>query len=97
MMNEETRKKIGRRLSRVGGQVNGLQKMVEEDRYCVEILDQIAAARAALDAVGVEILSDHIEGCVIGSCNSSQHVTAKERTREELSEEVRLTLRRFLK
>jgi CsoR family transcriptional regulator, copper-sensing transcriptional repressor len=53
-----------KRLSRIEGQVRGLGRMVEEDRYCIEIITQIAAARAALARVEEEILGDHIAHCV---------------------------------
>jgi DNA-binding FrmR family transcriptional regulator len=53
-----------KRLSRIEGQVRGLAKMVEEDRYCIDIVTQIAAVRAALRKVEEEILQDHIAHCV---------------------------------
>lgn len=55
------------RLRRVEGQVRGLQRMVEEDAYCPDILTQVAAARAALDRVGLLLLEDHVRGCVAGA------------------------------
>ena len=55
---------IRRRLRRAEGQLTGIRKMYEDGRYCVDVLDQIAAVRAALDAVGVKILEEHIDGCV---------------------------------
>ncbi|HZU59703.1 MAG TPA: metal-sensitive transcriptional regulator [Solirubrobacteraceae bacterium] len=53
-----------RRLRRVEGQVGGLQRMVEEDRYCIDVLTQIAAVRAALDKVALGLLDDHAQHCV---------------------------------
>jgi DNA-binding FrmR family transcriptional regulator len=53
-----------RRLRRVEGQVRGIEKMVEDERYCVEILDQIAAARTALEQVGLRLLENHARHCV---------------------------------
>lgn len=55
---------LGKRLKRIEGQVRGLNKMVEENRYCVDILTQIAAVRSALDAVALQLLRDHAHGCV---------------------------------
>jgi len=52
------------RLRRIEGQVRGVQRMLEEDRYCVDVLVQLAAARSALGAVGRSLLEDHIRGCV---------------------------------
>jgi DNA-binding FrmR family transcriptional regulator len=53
-----------RRLRRIEGQVRGVERMVEDERYCVEILDQIAAARTALEQVGLRLLEDHARHCV---------------------------------
>ena len=53
-----------KRLRRIEGQVRGLQRMVEQDKYCVDILVQIAAVRSALDRVGLILLEDHTRGCV---------------------------------
>ena len=52
------------RLRKIEGQVRGLQRMIEEDRYCVDILVQVAAARAALNKVGMTLLESHTRGCV---------------------------------
>lgn len=57
-------KKVADRISRVEGQVRGLRKMVEEDRDCLEVLKQIAAAVGALRSIGMVILEDHLKGCV---------------------------------
>lgn len=96
-MKTETRGAVQRRLNRIAGQVAGIQKMVEEDRYCVDILTQIAAVRSALDAMGVELLTDHIEGCVVGHGTGSEHHCAAQMTPDDLVEEVRVSLGRFLK
>jgi DNA-binding FrmR family transcriptional regulator len=53
-----------RRLKRAEGQVRGLQQMVEDERYCIDILTQIAATRAALDGVALKVLEDHVQHCV---------------------------------
>ena len=55
---------LARRMSRVEGQVRGIARMIEEDRYCIDILTQVAAVRSALDAVGVALLEHHLHGCV---------------------------------
>jgi DNA-binding FrmR family transcriptional regulator len=95
-MKSETKQQIKKRLNRIAGQVAGIQKMVEEDRYCVDVLTQVAAIRSALDAVGTALLTDHIEGCVVGHGTGSEHECAKKMTRDELIEEVRVSLKRFL-
>jgi DNA-binding FrmR family transcriptional regulator len=57
--------KILARLRRIEGQARGLAKMVEEDRYCIEIMQQIASLRAAADGVARTLLRDHIQGCLL--------------------------------
>ena len=52
------------RLKKIEGQVRGLQRMVNEDKYCVDILTQVVAVRSALKQVGLKVLDDHINGCV---------------------------------
>jgi DNA-binding FrmR family transcriptional regulator len=53
-----------KRLSRISGQVRGVAGMIEQERYCVDVLTQIAAIRSALDAVAMQLLEDHAHGCV---------------------------------
>lgn len=53
-----------KRLNRISGQVEGISRMIAEDRYCVDIVTQIAAVRSALDALGLKLLHDHAHGCV---------------------------------
>ena len=55
---------LKRRLRRIEGQVRGLQSMIDEDRYCIEVLDQISATTRALQSVAIELLDDHIGHCV---------------------------------
>jgi DNA-binding FrmR family transcriptional regulator len=63
-MDAKIRKSQLARLSRIEGQVRGVARMIEEDRYCIEVLNQIRAVRAALDKVEQETLSDHLRHCV---------------------------------
>ena len=63
-MQPDTKASARRRLSRIEGQVRGLARMVEEDRYCVDVMTQIAAVRSALKAVEEELLRDHVAHCV---------------------------------
>ena len=58
------RTQLVRRLSRVEGQVRGIARMIERDEYCVDILQQTAALRAAVDAISILILEDHVQGCI---------------------------------
>jgi DNA-binding FrmR family transcriptional regulator len=60
----DNKEAIRKRLRRVEGQVRGVQRMVDEDRYCIEILEQVSAATRALQAVALELLDDHLSHCV---------------------------------
>jgi CsoR family transcriptional regulator, copper-sensing transcriptional repressor len=94
-MTEQMKSDAQKRLARMAGQVSGLQKMVEEERYCVDILTQVSALRAALDQFGLLMLSTHLESCVYGHGAEEDH--CKPMSHEERLEEIRVTLNRFLK
>ena len=64
------REALCKRLSRIEGQVRGIARMVEEDRYCVDVLTQISAVQAALDALALQMLETHLKGCVQGAVRS---------------------------
>ena len=76
------------RLRRLEGQVRGIERMVEDDRYCIDVVTQITAIQAALDKVALGLLTDHAEHCVIGGEPKRQ----RERT-EELMGAVRRLMR----
>lgn len=78
-----------KRLRRIEGQVRGVQRMVAEEKYCVDILVQIAAIRSALDRVGLILLEDHTRGCVARALRSNDGDAAI----AELTE----VIKRFLK
>lgn len=61
-----TKDQLNKRLRRIEGQVRGIEKMVEEDRYCIDVLTQIAAVQAALDKVALGLLDGHARHCVLG-------------------------------
>ena len=63
-MRKDIKASVGKRLGRIEGQVRGLSKMVEDDRYCIDIVTQISAVRAALRRVEEEVLKDHVAHCV---------------------------------
>jgi len=65
--------KLIARINRIEGQVRGLKKMVEEDRDCMQVLKQVAAAQGALRALGAIILEDHIKGCVTTAITKHDH------------------------
>jgi CsoR family transcriptional regulator, copper-sensing transcriptional repressor len=62
-----TKDQLLARLKRIEGQIRGIEGMVQEDRYCIDVLTQISAARAALDKVALGLLDDHAHHCVIGA------------------------------
>ena len=76
------------RLKRIEGQIRGIEGMVEEDRYCIDILTQISAAQAALDKVALGLLDGHAHTCVIG---------AKPDQQDERTEEMMAAIGRLLK
>jgi DNA-binding FrmR family transcriptional regulator len=94
-MQDQSREKIKRRVNRVAGQISGIQRMIDEERYCVDILSQIAAVRSALDALGLELLTSHLRTCVVGE--GSKHPKAKPMQQGELIDELDRVLSRFLK
>jgi DNA-binding FrmR family transcriptional regulator len=96
-MNVKKQNQVKARVNRIAGQVAAIQRMTAEDRYCIDILTQIAAVRSALDALGVELLSNHLESCVLGHGTGSEHKCAKPMPREQLLNEVQTVLARFLK
>ena len=76
MTKEEQKKKIVQRLKRIEGQIRGLQRMIEDDKYCVDILIQVTAARAALDKVGLALFEGHTRNCLIDAIKDDQSDTA---------------------
>jgi CsoR family transcriptional regulator, copper-sensing transcriptional repressor len=74
-----------KRLRRVEGQVRGIEKMVAEDRYCIDILTQISAATTALESVAFKILDEHVNHCVAGALSSGDEAVAAEKSQELLA------------
>lgn len=70
MLNETQRSDLTKRLNRIAGQVQGVQRMIDSERYCVDILTQIAAVRAALGKVSNQVLEAHLETCVAHTFSS---------------------------
>jgi DNA-binding FrmR family transcriptional regulator len=74
-----------KRLHRIEGQVRGIEKMVEGDRYCIDILTQIGAVNTALEALAYKLLEDHVRHCVAGALTSGDEADALEKTEELLA------------
>ena len=80
-----------KRLHRIEGQVRGVEKMVTEDRYCIDILTQIAAVSTALEALGLKILDEHVRHCVAGALASGDEADAQLKAEELLETVQRFT------
>ncbi|MFW5891154.1 MAG: metal-sensitive transcriptional regulator [Halanaerobiaceae bacterium] len=86
-LTEEDKNDLLLRLRRIEGQIRGLQRMIKEDKYCVDILTQINASRGALKKVALNILDNHIHGCVQRSL--------KEENGEEIIDELMEVLEKY--
>jgi DNA-binding FrmR family transcriptional regulator len=84
-----TKDQLLNRLRRIEGQVGGIERMVEDDRYCIDILTQISAVQAALDKVALGLMDDHAHHCVVGGPDAQ-----KEERTEELMAAVGRLMRR---
>jgi CsoR family transcriptional regulator, copper-sensing transcriptional repressor len=80
-----------KRLHRIEGQVRGLERMLEEDRYCIDVLTQIAAVTTALESVAFRILDDHVNHCVSGALASGDANEAAAKSKELLEAVHRFT------
>lgn len=74
----ENKDAIVKRLRRIEGQVRGVERMVEENRYCIDVVTQVIAIQAALDKVALELLADHAAHCVIGAPEAEQEARTEE-------------------
>jgi CsoR family transcriptional regulator, copper-sensing transcriptional repressor len=80
----EQKDALVKRLHRIEGQVRGIERMVEDERYCIDILTQIAAATTALETVAFKILHEHVNHCVAGALESGDAEVAAAKSRELL-------------
>jgi len=76
---------LKKRLHRIEGQVRGIERMVDEDRYCIDILTQVGAVRTALESVGLQVLEDHVNHCVHDALAAGDTRVAQEKTTELLA------------
>ncbi len=81
-MRTDAKELARRRLRRIEGQVRGLIRMVEEDRYCIDVVTQISAARAALRKVEEEVLHDHVAHCVENAISSGNKAEQRRKVAE---------------
>lgn len=82
---------IRNRLRRIEGQVRGLQRMVEDDAYCIDILTQVAAVQTALEQVAVRVLDGHVRGCVSDAVQGDDEQSAEEKLDELMAAVQRFT------
>ena len=73
-----------KRLARIEGQVRGISRMIEDDRYCIDILTQLGAVDTALEAVAIKVLEEHVQHCVAGALSSGDKQEVEEKSRELL-------------
>jgi DNA-binding FrmR family transcriptional regulator len=85
----DNKEQVRNRLRRIAGQIGGIERMVEEERYCIDILTQISAAQAAIDKVALALLDEHTRHCVVGAGSAAE--------REEKTEEMIKAVGRLLK
>lgn len=84
-MQKDTRKHSLSRLNRIGGQVRGIARMIEQDRYCVDVVTQIAAVRAGLKRVSDDLLKDHLATCVENAIQSGNRKEQRTKLAELLN------------
>jgi len=82
------KERVKNRLRRIGGQIGGIERMVDEDRYCIDVITQISAVQAALDKVALALLDEHTRHCVVGADTPA--------LREERTEELMGAVGRLL-
>jgi len=87
----DDKERLVNRMRRIQGQARGIEKMISEDRYCIDILTQIAAISTALDAVAFRILDDHVNHCVAHALASGDEAVAAEKSQELLDAVHRFT------
>jgi len=86
---ERNKDDLKKRLARIEGQIRGINRMIDEDRYCIDILNQIAAARAALSKVGMLLLKSHMRGCVTSAIKEERSEPAIDELMDVLTKFVR--------
>ena len=84
-MKSETKPRLLNRLNRIEGQVRGIARMVGEDRYCIDVLTQLQAVRAAVRRVEAEVLKDHLDHCVTGALVDGDETERRAKAAELIS------------
>jgi DNA-binding FrmR family transcriptional regulator len=89
MINKELQVIAEKRLNRISGQINGIKKMIENKKYCIDVINQITAVRRALEALSCELMKNHINTCIKEDINKSSG--------EEKINELMDTIHKFIK
>jgi DNA-binding FrmR family transcriptional regulator len=89
-MTPETHEQARKRIRRIAGQIAGIERMIDDDRYCVDVLLQVAAVRAALDGMGKLLLRSHVETCV-----ADAFATGRPEERDQKAEELMQVFSKF--
>ena len=84
-MDNESKQKIAKRLRSIEGHIRGIQRMVEEDKYCIDVIKQVLAVKSAMDKVSALVLKGHLENCVTTAIRSNKQIE-RERVIAELLE-----------
>jgi DNA-binding FrmR family transcriptional regulator len=84
-MERTNKPQLRNRLNRIEGQVRGIAKMIDEDRYCIDVLTQLQAVRSALARVESELLKDHLEQCIVGAMAGGDASEQRQKAQELLA------------
>jgi len=91
MIDQKTKIDTGRRLKRIKGQIEGVERMIENEKYCIDIINQITAARNALEKVSLVLMKRHMESCIADSIQSGD-----EKSKSQKLDELMKTLYKFV-
>ncbi len=89
MINEEVKKQAVKRLKRIEGQVKGIQRMIENEKYCIDIVNQVNAVRRALDQVALMVMKRHVESCVAEAIKVGNHTKKIDELMETINKFVK--------
>lgn len=88
----QDQKQLRNRIARIHGQINGIKKMIEDDSYCIDLINQIHSVERALDSLATQIMDDHLKGCVRDAIESDDPYEEQEKIEEFMN-----TVEEFLK
>jgi len=92
MINEETKRNAGQRLRRIKGQIEGIERMIDSEKYCIDIINQITAVKNALEKVSLMVMQRHIDSCLADATTQGD-----EKSKDQKIEELMDTVYKFVK